>query len=79
MNRVIRGCLDESTYKAAGVLFCHSSGMGYGGGKCASVGLGGRDDAGGQSSLVKLLAALWCVEVEGLDVFPFGLRSTRAC
>ena len=74
---VIGGCLNEATQKAAGVLSCHSGGMGDGREKGASVGLGGRDDPGRQGGVVKLLAALWRVEVEWLDVLPIGLRSTR--
>ena len=48
-----------------------------GGEKGVLVGLAGRYDAGSQGGLVKLFAAFWRVEVERLDVLPFGLRSTR--
>lgn len=45
--------------------------------KGVPVRFGGRNDAGSQGGVIKLLAAFWGVEVEGLDVFPGRLRSTR--
>ena len=68
--------LYKPTQEAAGVLSCHSGGMGDGGEKGASVGLGGWNNASGQGCMVKLLAAFRRVEVEWLNVLPFGLRST---
>ena len=47
--------------------------MGNGGEKGVLLGFGGRNNAGGQGGVVNLLAAFRRVEVEWLNVLPFGL------